>query len=127
MSENSQKHPQTSMEAYRALQPEHLRKMYQRIINALQSLGTATYEELADCLNCREPNQISRRLKEMEKMELIWKPGGKRLTKRRRNAFVYQLTAQPKTDQEIKSQIKKDAPAAAQPTKKEYIAQTLFT
>lgn len=122
----SKNHPETSMEAYRALQPEHLRKTYQRIINALQSLGTATYEELADYLNCREPNQISRRLKEMEGMELIWKPGGKRLTKRRRNAFVYQLTAQPKTDQEIKSQIKKDVPAA-QPAKKEYIAQTLFT
>lgn len=92
------KQVETSKEAFLALRPEHLRKMYVRIVEALKVLGTAHYEDLSDYLQCQDRNQISRRLKEMEEMELIWKPGGKKLTKRNRNAFVYQLRGdnQPK-------------------------------
>ena len=95
--------PETSLEAYKALHPETQRKMYDKIIEALKVLGTATYEELSDFLNCQDRNQISRRLKEMEGLQMIWKPGTKRLTKRNRNAFVYQLTgnSSPKTETEV--------------------------
>jgi predicted transcriptional regulator len=95
--------PETSLEAYKALHPENLRTMYAKIVEALKVKGTATYEELSDYLNCQDRNQISRRLKEMEGLQLIFKPGNKRLTKRGRNAYVYCLTnaSQPKTEKEI--------------------------
>ena len=92
--------PETSREAYNSLHPETQRKMYDKIIAALKVLGVAHYEDLSDYLGCQDRNQISRRLKEMEGLQLIWKPGGKKLTKRGRNAFVYQLTSEssPKTE-----------------------------
>lgn len=92
--------PETSLEAYHALQPGQLREMYNKIVGALKILGAATYEELSDYLGCQDRNMISRRLKEMmpkdasnpKGLNLIFKTGNKRLTKRNRNAFVYQLT-----------------------------------
>jgi predicted transcriptional regulator len=95
--------PDTSLEAYKALRPEQLRTMYAKIVEALKVLGTATYEQLSDYINCQDRNQISRRLKEMEGLQIIFKPGNKRLTKRGRNAYVYALTnsSQPKTEKEI--------------------------
>lgn len=100
--------PDTSIEAYKALQIDALQKMYQRIIRALEVLGMATYEELSDYLNCQDRNQVSRRLKEMEGLELIWKPGLKRQTKRHRNAYCYQLTGKssPKTEKQLPSELK---------------------
>jgi hypothetical protein len=95
--------PETSLEAYKALTPEKLSADYAKIINGLKVLGTATYEQLSDFNGCREPNIISRRMCELERKQLIFKTGEKRLTKRRRNAFVYCLTNNfPKTDNETK-------------------------
>ena len=92
--------PSTSIDAYKALDPRSVQAMYAKIIGALKVLGTAHYEELADYIQCREPQDVARRLSELERMQMIWKPGGKRLTKRKRNAFLYQLTgdSQPKTE-----------------------------
>ncbi len=101
------KHPETSLEAYHALTPEKLAGDYAKIINALKVLGTATYEQISDFNGCREPNIISRRLKELESKELIFKTGEKRLTKRNRNAFVYCLTNQPKTDNQAREASRK--------------------
>ncbi len=84
--------PETSLESFHALTPEKLSADYAKIINGLKVLGTATYEQLSDFNGCREPNVISRRLSELERKQLIFKTGEKRLTKRNRNAFVYCLT-----------------------------------
>lgn len=107
------KHPETSLEAYHALTPEKLSGDYAKIIKGLQALGNATYEQLSDFLNCREPNVISRRMKELETKQLVFKTGEKRLTKRRRNAFVYSLINSPKTDEQAQNQFKKDVPASS--------------
>ena len=99
--------PETSLEAYRALKQEKLSKDYNDIVAALKVLGTATYEEMALFYGWIDINKCSRRLKELEPptpsnpkgLNLIFKTGNKRLTKRNRNAFVYQLTGtQPKTE-----------------------------
>lgn len=71
--------PDTSIVAYRSLTPEKLNGDYKKITDALKVLGTATYEQISEYIQCREPNVVSRRMKELEEMQLIWKPGEKRL------------------------------------------------
>lgn len=105
--------PETSMEAYNALQPKAVREMYMRIVGALKHLGTGTYEEIATHLTLTDTNQVSRRLPEMVKMEMIVNTKVKRLTRRKRHAFVYQLTgAQPLTDKQEHAYKKGETTAA---------------
>jgi len=93
------KQPETSREAYLALTNEKLSKDYSDIIEALKVIGTGTYEEIALFYGWQDINKCSRRLKELELKGLLFKTGTKRLTKRNRSAFVYQLTgSQPKTE-----------------------------
>jgi len=87
----NQRLPDTSLEAYRAVTPEQLREMYVKIQWALKSLGKANYEAIADFLNLPDRNMVSRRLKEMEGLEMIYKPGTKSLTTRKRNAYDYSI------------------------------------
>lgn len=96
------KQPATSLEAYKSVSIEMKNSHWGKIIKALKSLGSGTYEELADHVGM-ERHQIGRRLKEMELEELIFKSGLKRPTKSGRNAYVYYLvgSSQPKTEKEI--------------------------
>ena len=82
---------ETSLEAFRALTPEILAKDYQRIIHALKCLKLANYEAIAKFCGWDDINKCSRRLKELESMQIIYKPGSKSLTKRQRQAFNYSL------------------------------------
>ena len=96
------KQPATSLEAYKSVSIEMKNSHWGKIIKALKSLGSGTYEELADHVGM-EKHQIGRRLKEMELEELIFKSGLKRPTKSGRNAYVYYLvgSSQPKTEREV--------------------------
>lgn len=96
------KQPETSREAYLSVTLEMKNTHYSKIIKALKTLGSGIYEELADYMGM-EKNQVSRRLKEMEMQELVYKSGTKRPTRSGRNAFVYYLvgSSQPKTEKEI--------------------------
>lgn len=96
------KQPETSLAAYKSVSLEMKNSHWGKIIKALKSLGSGTYEELADHVGM-ERHQIGRRLKEMELEELIFKSGLKRPTKSGRNAYVYYLvgSSQPKTEREI--------------------------
>lgn len=96
------KQPSTSLEAYKSVTVEMKNTHYSKILKALKSLGSGTYEELANHIGM-DRHQIGRRLKEMELEELIYKGGVKRPTKSGRNAFVYYLvgSSQPKTEKEI--------------------------
>lgn len=84
--------PETSHEAHEKVSNEMLRSIYQRIVDALKVLGLANYEEIALYLNVPDKNMISRRTKEMEGLQMIYKPGTKSLTRSGRNAFQYALT-----------------------------------
>lgn len=96
------KQPSTSLEAFKSVTIEMKNNHWGKILKALKSLGSGTYEELADFIGM-ERHQIGRRLKEMELEELIYKSGLKRPTKSGRNAFVYYLvgSSQPKTEREV--------------------------
>jgi len=88
MSEN--KLPETSLEAYKAVTPEMLTNHHKCILVALNVLKSGTYEQIAEAV-AMERHQIGRRLSELERMGVIYKPGEKRLTSTNRNAFVYKM------------------------------------
>lgn len=83
--------PDTSIAAYRALTPEKLSKDYKDLVAALNVLKEGTYEDLAMFLNWPDKNKASRRMKELEIAQIVYKPGYKKLTSRRRQAYLYRL------------------------------------
>lgn len=72
-----------------------------KIVEALKVLGNATYEEIASRLTM-DRHAIGRRLKEMELLNLVYKPGNKKLTKSGRAAYCYSLCTGEKTDNQVK-------------------------
>lgn len=97
------RNPDTSTAAYKSVSIEMLNSHHSKIIKALKQLGSGTYEEISSFLQWDDKNRASRRLKELEGMELVWKPGAKKPTKSGRSAYVYQLRGdtQVKTDAEF--------------------------
>lgn len=83
--------PSTSNDAFRALTPEKLAHDYAGIIEALKSLKLANYEQISAYLGWADINKCARRLSELERTSVIYKPGSKSLTKRNRHAFNYSL------------------------------------
>lgn len=83
--------PATSHEAYKSMTKDLLSNHHTKIIEALNYLGNATFEEIAIHLQWDDKNRAARRLSELEREQIIYKPGEKRLTKSGRNAFVYAL------------------------------------
>ena len=61
-------------------------------MGALKVLKLATYEEIAHACQFPDKNMVSRRLKELEGEQLVYKPGTKKLTRSGRQAYQYALT-----------------------------------
>lgn len=95
--------PATSLSANKAATAEMRSDHHAKIIKGLRVLGSATYEELANHLGM-DRHQIGRRLSELERETIVYKPGNTKPTKSGRQAFVYCLTtsSSPKTENEIK-------------------------
>jgi len=85
------KFPETSLEAYESMTTGLLSNQHGDILKALLVLEKATAEEISFYLNWDDKNRSSRRMSELERNSIIFKPGEKRKTKSGRNAFVYQL------------------------------------
>jgi predicted transcriptional regulator len=83
--------PTTSHEAYKSMTKGLLSNHHTKIIEALSILGKATFEEIANYLDWEDKNRAARRLSELEREQIIYKPGEKKPTKSGRNAFVYSL------------------------------------
>lgn len=83
--------PDTSIDAFKALTPEKLAFDYRCIIDALKRLKLANYEQISRYLGWADINKCSRRLKELEGMQIIFKPGSKSTTKRNRQAYNYAI------------------------------------
>ena len=83
--------PQTSIDAWRSMDGKILADHYCKILTALDLLGTGIYEEIATQVGFTDKNQVSRRLAELERMELVYKTGEKGLTKSNRQAFKYKI------------------------------------
>lgn len=87
---SKKKMPQTSIDAKNSLEPDKIRLMYRKILSALEVLGDCTYEELA--LNMEEkPERIWKRLSEMGRLNLIHRPGDRRIMSSGRQGFTWRL------------------------------------
>jgi predicted transcriptional regulator len=100
--------PQTSIDAYKAANPEMLSEHYKKILMGLIKLKTATYEEIASMITL-DKSQVGRRLNELERMEIVFKPGLKKPTRSGRAAFVYQIRPYVNFDGVKKEVIPEDA------------------
>jgi DNA-binding Lrp family transcriptional regulator len=76
--------------------------MYEKIILALERLGSASTEQISDFLTIPH-SKVHKRTKEMQDMKIIFRPGHRVPTKSGRTAFVWCLcSAGVKTDRENK-------------------------
>lgn len=90
--------PSTSHDAYAQAKPM-MASHYAKIIEALKKLKSATAEQIAYHLNM-DHSQINRRVSEMEREQMIYKPGIKKKTKTGRQAFVWCIVGEPYTETE---------------------------
>jgi predicted transcriptional regulator len=83
--------PTTSLEAYRQVNSEMLVNHHGKIISALKSAKNGLmYEQIAAQIKM-DKHQVGRRLSELERIGVVYKPGEKRNTSTNRQAFVYKL------------------------------------
>lgn len=83
--------PDTSHEANERMTTELRQRDYDLILGALGVLKIAIYEEIAEFLGWSDKNKVSRRLKEMVGLGLIYNLGTKKPTKSGRNAYQYAI------------------------------------
>jgi|SRR6185369_1439187 len=82
---------ETSLAAYRGLDPVRLSQLHQDIIRAVGALQEANYEAIADFLMLK-PEKVWKRLNEVERAGAIYKPGNTVLTRNRAKSYTYRLT-----------------------------------
>lgn len=85
----------TSKAAYDSLTPDKLREDYKKIMTALSALGEGTSEQIAARLKCK-PDKVWKRLDELKKMEILYKPGNRRPLKSGCMGFTWSLTEKGK-------------------------------
>lgn len=81
---------QTSLEAYQLVEPC---KMYGAINGALEILGSATDQEIASYLQCRDPNAVRPRRNEMVKLAWVEMAGKRKCQISGRTAIVWRRRA----------------------------------
>ena len=93
--------PETSLEAYRSLEPDKMQQIYKDIVSALSVIGEGTFEDISAWLRI-DKSRVWKRLSEMQKLGMIYNTGRKKLLKSNRNGFTWMLTtdATPKTDKQ---------------------------
>lgn len=92
---------ETSLSAFKSLNPDSVKAIKELIINTLKVLGLASSEQISEYTGKPHP-RIHKRMAELERDELIWRPGAKTLTKSGRSAYLWQLRGdnQPKTQEQ---------------------------
>jgi predicted transcriptional regulator len=101
------KNPDTSIDAYKSLKASDVRKTYEDILSALDTLGKGTFEDIAAYLKCKG-DKIWKRLSEMERMEMIYKPGTKKTLKSGRKGYEWSRTHPSKTEEQQKELTRQD-------------------
>lgn len=82
--------PQTSLDAYRGLDPGKLREMYVKIVEALSVIKEGNYELIAAQAEEKE-SRIWKRLSEVRKLGLIHNTGKKIKTKDGCESYIYAI------------------------------------
>lgn len=86
------KTPDTSLDAYKSLNPDDIRSIYARIKWALSNIGEGTWEDIGKILNEKD-SKIWRRLSEMERLEIIYRTENKKVLSSGRKGYTWKLTA----------------------------------
>lgn len=95
---SKQQQPETSLEAYKSLDVATLTDIYKKILGVLAVIGEGTFEDIAAQLRV-DKSRVWKRMSELERMELVYRPGNKRVLKSGRQGYTWMLTngATPKT------------------------------
>ena len=92
------KNPTTSIDAYKSLRIEDLNDTYREILVALGEIGKGTFEDIAAHMKCNK-DKVWKRLSELQRMELIYRPGTKKMLKSGKMGYEWMRTnGEPKTD-----------------------------
>ena len=82
--------PETSKEAYQSLDPARLNDTYKSIILALSELGSGTFEDIAKKMKV-DKSVVWKRLSELERASILYRPGTKKTLKSGRSGFVWMI------------------------------------
>lgn len=96
------KMPETSIDAFKSLDPRELNETYRQILHALDEIGEGTFEDIAAFLRL-SPAKVWKRMSELAKMELIYRPGNKKKLKSGRSGFTWMKISPSKTEEEKQS------------------------
>lgn len=94
------KQPETSLEALRSLDPAQIRDIYVSIKWALGQIGSGHFEDIAAALKLPK-ERVWRRLKEMEDLGIIYRPGTKKMLSTGRNGMVWVLCNSESTNEKV--------------------------
>lgn len=84
------KNPETSVSAYRSLNPLQLAEIYQKILWGLGQIGEGTFEDIA--IAVRLPKErVWKRMNELCKNNLIYRPGNKKPLASGRLGYTWKL------------------------------------
>lgn len=82
--------PQTSIDAFRSLDPAKLSDNYKKIVLALTELGSGTFEDIAKKMKV-DRSVVWKRLSELERANILYRPGTKKALKSGRLGFVWMI------------------------------------
>lgn len=82
--------PQTSIDAYRSLDPAKLSDTYKKIILALTEIGSGTFEDISRKMKV-DKSVVWKRLSELERANILYRPGAKKTLKSGRLGFVWMI------------------------------------
>lgn len=86
--------PDTSISAFKSLQPGEVRDTYEGILNALYIIKEGHFEDIAKQMKC-SPGKVWRRLGELDrKYNLIHRPGNKKPLKSGRNGYTWKINSE---------------------------------
>jgi predicted transcriptional regulator len=84
------KPPQTSIDAFKSLDRAKLSDTYKKIILALAALGSGTFEDIAKKMKVNE-SVVWKRLSELERANILYRPGTKKTLKSGKLGFVWMI------------------------------------
>lgn len=82
--------PETSKEAFKSLDPVKLSDSYKKIVLALSELGSGTFEDISKKMRV-DKSIVWKRLSELERAGIIYRPGTKKTLKSGRSGFVWMI------------------------------------
>jgi predicted transcriptional regulator len=82
--------PQTSIDAYKSLDRAKLSDTYKKIVLALAELGSGTFEDIAKKMKV-DKSVVWKRLSELERANILYRPGTKKTLKSGKLGFVWMI------------------------------------